>query len=262
MSHGSLIENSAIGTATEKPAGAATGRGVRGQRAISPWTWAILASVLLITSGGLRNWRDHRFAVLAKSNQDCPFPLNSLPRTLGTWTEAGTETQLDAQIARVAGSSEHVIRTYKDTESGTEVKVLILYGLARSVFGHTPEICYPSAGFQPASELVDRKIAIPNQNEPAIFRSAVYRKTSTGQTEESYYSFRHNGDWLPEMGDRWKLFRYVPGMFKIQVQRIVSAGAIRSSQSQPSPVEPFLAALVKVIEDKVKLAEGAESSRG
>jgi hypothetical protein len=215
--------------------------------ASSPWTWMVLACMLLGASGGVRAWQDHRFATVLNRVESAPFPLKNIPRALGDWrVQDGSEKRLDPEVAQVAGCSDSVIRTYHNSTTGVSVTVLILFGPAQAVFGHRPEVCYPSAGYRIVGEPLLREIA----NDPgraAMFRSEVFareREKRRGR-EEVYYSFRHGNLWSPDVERFWKDFRHHPSMFKIQVQRPVSEVELRDVGN---PTETLLALLVPEIE--------------
>jgi hypothetical protein len=213
------------------------------------WTWVMLICLLLGVSGGVRHWRDWKFQSLSKESENPPFPLKELPKTLGSWREIEeAEIQLDPQIARIAGSNDHVIRTYSDEKSGESVTVLVLYGLANIVFAHTPEVCYPAAGFRPVKEMREIDVPIPDSSDKAKFRSQVYGRLKIGGSiyEEAYYSFLYNGKWWTDPSNEWKSFRYHPGMFKVQVQHRVGSGGAKDS-----PVEELLGNIVKEIEQRL-----------
>jgi len=183
-----------------------------------------ITCVLLGISGGLRVWRDLQFRSLAQEKATCPFPLVDLPRDFKDWSAVeGSDDRLDPEIARIAGSSDHMIRTYRNKNTGEEVMALVLYGLANSVFGHTPEVCFPAVGYKQSRPSEDRQFSIPGSTASGLYRSAYFTKNIAGigafQEEEVCYTFLHNGDWLPALMNRWKLFRYHPSMFKVQLQR-------------------------------------------
>jgi Protein of unknown function (DUF3485) len=214
----------------------------------SPRIWVAIACALLGLSGGLRFWRDRQFQALAAVNKTCPFPLKDLPKVLGSWHMIDeSEAKLDPEIARTAGSSDHIIRTYRDDKSGEVVVVLVLYGLSSAVFAHIPEFCYPASGFQPDNTPTDHEFSIPGSPIPVRFRSARYTKELAGihQYEEVYYTFLHYGQWSPEVAGRWKLFRYYPSMFKVQLQRTVSE---LSDETRNSPTESLLGEIVQEID--------------
>ncbi len=191
---------------------------------VPPRTWFAITCVLLSISGGVRFWRDMQFQAISKEGATSPISLKELPKVFGAWNAVeGTDVELDPEIARIAGSSQHVIRTYRDSKSGEDVVVLVLYGLADGVFAHTPDKCYPSAGYQKliGLESKDRTIELPLAKKPLNFSTAYFGKQVAGMMNcvEVCWTFRHNGDWLPDVANRWKSFRYHPGMLKIQVQR-------------------------------------------
>ena len=146
--------------AENPPASRAQGRVVS-----SPWVWMTLACVLLGASGGVRAWQDHRFATVQDDVAVSPFPLKDLPQTLGDWrAQEGSDTSLDPEVARIAGSSDHVIRTYTNATTGQSLTVLILFGPAQFVYGHQPAVCYPAAGYRPVAETLTR--SVPNGSGP------------------------------------------------------------------------------------------------
>ena len=86
-------------------------------------------------------------------------PWPSCPGPLGTWQASeDSDVQLDPEVARIAGSSDHIVRTYLDEKTGEQASALVLYGLAAAVFGHTPDVCYPAAGYQLVKGPIDRSI--------------------------------------------------------------------------------------------------------
>jgi len=234
--------------------------------ASSPWRWTILACLLLGISGGVRAWRDHQFAQLSSRNKECPFPLSDIPKSLGDWHAIDdSESRLDPEIARIAGSSDHLIRSYADSKTGEKVTVLLLYGLAEGVFGHTPEVCYPATGHQAATRPKDLDIAVPGNPRPATFRSQIFfqpQGPAGGHYAEVFYSFRHANHWQPEMAGEWKKFRADPGMFKIQTTREVSAAAASPEGPEPKVSKSIVTELVKAIEQKIASATPPEGPRG
>lgn len=219
---------------------------VVGKAPISLWIWLAVTSVLLSVSGGIRFWRDQQFRTLARESATCPFPLSELPRTLGSWhAEDGLDSQLDPETLRIAGSSDHSIRVYKDSKTGETATLLLLYGAADSVFAHAPDVCYPSAGFQHVIPPIDRELTTSASPMPIAFRASYFTKKVAGLPLhlEVFCTFRHNGQWLPDVTSRWKMFRSHPAMFKIQIQRQTSG-----LTTEDSPIESLLRVTVEAIE--------------
>ena len=200
--------------------------------------------------GGIRYLRDWQFQSLNKESEKPPFPLKEFPKTLGDWHEVeGTEIALDPQIARIAGSSDHLVRTYVNSRNGEQVSVMILYGLAYLVWPHTPDACYPAAGFKSVPPSRDVDIDVPETPIKARFRELNFAKYQTGAGiyQQVYYSLRNAGEWGLNLENNWKSFRYNPGMFKVQVQRQVAA----VGKAENNSLEELLGKIVQEIEQRL-----------
>ena len=81
---------------------------------------------------------------------------------------------------------------------------------------------------------------MPGVKEPVRYRWAIYTKREGGvnRYEEAYFTFLHDGDWVPDAADRWKMFRYHPGLFKVQISHAVSS----LSENGEGPCESLLKA--------------------
>ena len=213
------------------------------QTSSSPWLWMTVACLLLGLSGGLRFWRDRQFASLASKSDHLPFHLSELPRTLGDW-EANPKDDgtLDDKVARIAGSSDYIMRTYLDKKTGDNLTALVIYGRSVLVHGHSPEICYPTAGYQLVKGPVDREISAPGVNGKVRYRWSIYLKRVGGVAsyQETYHVFYYNGEWLPDTTDQWKSFRYHPSMFRILLDHSISG----LSDSANRSVEDMLSGLI------------------
>jgi Protein of unknown function (DUF3485) len=228
----------------------------------SPRWWTLIACTILLCSAGIRQWRDLQFSGMAQESAACPFPLSEIPRNLGDWyaAEAGDE-QLDPEISRLAGSNDHIIRTYQNESKSETASILVLYGLAESVFGHTPDVCYRAAGYKPETMSFSgttSEFTEPGSAKPVRYRVDYFSKEVGGvkQKHEVFYTFLHAGEWQPEVASRWKMFRYHPGMFKIQIERQFTG----SPDSSPSLT--LLKELVEVIDGRVAAAKEQAAKNG
>jgi hypothetical protein len=210
----------------------------------------VVTCLLLGISGGIRYWRDWQFQALADAGAICPFPLSDLPKSLGSWQEVvGSQSQLDPEVAQIAGTPDNcnISREYVDEKSGDRVSTLVLYGLASKVFAHSPDVCYPSQGYRLVLGPEDRPISFPGLTRPVLCRVAIYAKKvgPVVRYEEAYYTFFHNGQWLPDLGSRWKSFRAHPSTFKIQLGRSVSRLVLGDSR-----VETLICELAQEIDKR------------
>ncbi len=215
------------------------------------WRWVALICMLLVISGAIRYWRDWRFQSLSRESEIPLFSLNEIPKELGSWqAEEGSEETLEPDIARIAGASDHLIRTYVDAKSGESAVVMIIYGLAYRVWPHVPDVCYPANGFKSVPPQEDIDIQIPGTANQARFRMQSFVKYKAGQRDyrEVYHSFRNAGEWGIDMAKNWKIFRYHPGMFKVQVQH---QGSSSGQKGENDSVDQLLGLIVREIERRV-----------
>jgi hypothetical protein len=219
-------------------------------------TWIILICAILGLSGGARYWREWRFQGLSKESEKPPFPLKEFPMQLGDgWSVLeGSETILEPEVRRLAGAKDYLIRTYTN-KNGETLDVMILYGLAQIVWPHTPSVCYPAAGYRLMTAPRDVDIPIPGSSATAQFREEDFARYKAGirTYQQVYHSFRHAGRWEVDISNKWKSFRFHPGIFKVQIQRRVET----MEKIDNRPMEEFVGVIVEEIERRLK-ANGLE----
>lgn len=215
----------------------------------------VVSCVLLGGSAAVRAWQDQRLGDLAMRDLDCPFPLGSLPRTLGNWRALpGGDQSLDPLTLQIAGGADHIIRTYYDELTGVSLMVLVIYGPADHIAPHTPEVCYPAFGFRLVTPPSDHRVA--GSEVPIAYRASVYQKgdgpgIGPARLEEVCWSLRGRDGWAPEVVEGRPLDRS-PAMFKVQVQRLIGEFERRDLAS---PSEDFLAQLLPEIDRTLARAE-------
>ena len=221
--------------------------------------WARLAVVaaILAGSGAARLWQGRRVEQVLEAGRVSPFPLATLPMTIGSWE--GREAALDPQVVRITGSTDLIARRYVDRRTGVGVDVIVLYGPTADMMGHVPEVCYPSAGYEAMPGVFDRPVALGEGPAAVPFRSLAYTKGEGGlaDSQEVYCSFRYGGRWTTDPASP-KAARRMPGMFKVQASRRISG---RERRDVDNPAESLLAALVGEIEARLARS-GPEAADG
>lgn len=204
-----------------------------------------LACALVLASGAARWWRARRVEAALALGRESPFPLDSLPMTLGDWV--GAKTDLDPEIVAGTGSSDLITRRFVNQTTGVALDVIVLYGPASDIFVHSPDWCYPRAGHSQYGDAKDRTIR--GLDGPVPFRSIAYSKGDPGHVgiQEVYYSWRYNGHW-DTVVNRPKELQRVPGMYKVQVARRILPDEARALDD---PCEAFLEELVPVLEARI-----------
>ena len=214
----------------------------------SPWARLAVVAAVLAASGGARAWQERRVERALEQGKSSPFPMADLPMTIGPWE--GKASTMDPRIVRSSGSTDLVTRRYVDRRTGVGLDVVVLYGPTSDMFIHTPELCYPAAGYEPLPDLFER--AIPLEGNPSAtvpFRSLAFTKGEGGlsDSQEVYYSLRYDGRWTTRTATP-RASKRSPGMVKVQVSRRISP---RERRDVDNPTEPFLAALVGQIEARM-----------
>ena len=160
-------------------------------RRASGWAKLAVVAAILAASGGARLWQERRVERALEVGRASPFPLADLPMTIGSWE--GREATMDPRIARITGSTDLTARRYVDRRTGVGLDVIVLYGPTADVMFHVPEVCYPSAGFEPLPGASERTIAVGGGAlGPVPFRSLAFAKGEGGlaDSQEVYYSLR------------------------------------------------------------------------
>lgn len=197
------------------------------------WLRVVLVCAVLVGSGGVRSWQAWKVDALLEKGKKSSFPLKELPLSLGSWQ--GEDASLDPQIARKAGASDAISRRYVHQTTGATVELIVLYGPAVELFFHTPEVCYPAAGYTQRDGPDQRLIGSGGVVAP--FRSLVFVKGQEAEADrvEVYYSWRYQGRWTPELGT-FKQFERIPGVYKIQLARALRSRSdvTRALRASPS----------------------------
>jgi hypothetical protein len=141
----------------------------------------IIAAVLLIV--GLTyievNMTDRLAGTNVSAEQRAAL-LEKVPSTVGDWH--GNDMPVDPNIRKTAGAIGAVQRTYHNVRTGENVDLWLIVGHAREVSYHTPDVCYPSQGFQArASENSVYPMVFPDQPKTDFLTNTFLLENVTGQ---------------------------------------------------------------------------------
>ena len=123
--------------------------------------------------------------------------LHEVPLKIGEW-EGKDIGESDERVKEISGAAGEFNRVYRNP-AGEEVRVMLMCARFRDIFYHSPDKCYPAAGFEmlnpPQQEVID----------DAVFFTTTFRKTdpATGTHDErGYWSWTSNGKWLAPTNER------------------------------------------------------------
>ena len=114
------------------------------------------------------------------------------PRDAGDW-RAVEDLQADPQELERAGAVGYVSRTYRNENGGPPVAAFVVCATPHKASGHTPDRCYPGAGFE-IGETEHREMIVLTDGRRAEAFSGTFRKS--GQTLRVFWTYGVNGSWV------------------------------------------------------------------
>lgn len=162
--------------------------------------------------------------------------LASVPMVIGDWTAIPYE--IPSRELAMAGSVGHLTRRYTNPSRGITLTVMLLSGLPGDLSTHTPDACYPGAGFAlgPAA-VFSRRYGSGSSERPAEFRTAVATRGGTNPSVlRIFWSWNDSNGWSAPEDQRWK-FASAPALCKLYVIREATGGVVAP---QNDPCNDFL----------------------
>src|SRR4051812_14378566 len=104
----------------------------------------LISTAIVLLGGSVRGVWTHRWA----SDPDLEMAstrLDRVPMTIGDWT--GQSVEYNEKDFSRAGIEGGLLRRYVNRRNGDAVTLLIVCGRPGPISVHTPEVCYPAAGY-------------------------------------------------------------------------------------------------------------------
>ena len=138
--------------------------------------------------------------------------LEKVPMTIGDW-EAEELPTSDREL-RASGAMGHVSRLYRNRVTGERVSLFLICGHMRDVAVHTPDRCYPAAGFKQLGDIAE--CSLKADGTTAEFRTTRFRREAAEgiQNQRVFWTWGHNDQWTaPEMPRA--TFRGIRALYKM-----------------------------------------------
>jgi hypothetical protein len=164
--------------------------------------------------------------------------LKNVPKEIGDWTGEDLPPE-DKRIMEIAGAVGSLSRIYRN-DRNEQVSMFIVCGRLDDVFFHSPDRCYPAAGFETSSEVVNQSIEAGT--DVAEFKTATFLKADPGgnQNLRIYWSFNGSGPWVAPDAYRWA-FAGQRALYKIYV---VTPSTGREISADQNPAVDFIRAAI------------------
>jgi Protein of unknown function (DUF3485) len=208
-------------------------------------TIRIFMAVLLIVGAGLvdgawtNRWRPSPELAAFTAN------LDSIPMVIGDWQ--GTAFELPPKERAMAGAVTCVGRKYSNPARGVSVTVLLLGGLPGDISNHTPDVCYPGAGYTlNAISPFDYRYA--SGQKRAGFRTALATRGGASPSVLGIlWGWNASKGWTAPEEPRWS-FASEPWLCKIYVIRETAGSAL---EPEDDPYTDFLAVFLSEVDRRV-----------
>jgi hypothetical protein len=147
----------------------------------------LIAVALLVGGRALEDrWKEKSGSVRVR--------LDTIAHDLGGWE--ARDYDLEGQQASWAQLSGYINREYVHPASGRRLAVLLVWGRPDPVSQHTPDQCYPSAGYAPVNEIAREAIDAEPPRPPAEFFTRDYAKGGPDPTRlRIYWAWNADGRW-------------------------------------------------------------------
>jgi hypothetical protein len=144
---------------------------------------ALVAGVTFVQGIWTERWKDK---TVSKDLDAAAKVLEAtFPKKFGAW-EMERVLEGDPKELERAGAVGHVSRLYRNSRTKARVSAFIVCARPHDASGHTPDRCYPGAGFEIGEAEHRQKVSLSDGREAEAF-TGTFRKT--GQTLRIFWTY-------------------------------------------------------------------------
>jgi EpsI family protein len=142
--------------------------------------------------------------------------IDSLPLTVGDWQ--GTPQPLDPLVIQRAEFAGYTMRRYENRRTGAVVNLLVACGRPGPVSVHSPQICFPGAGFQMSGDATRHTLDPQLGGTPVEYWKATFAHSDDTMPERVRIVWLWNGKgaWMAPNNPRWQ-FAGLPMLYKVYI---------------------------------------------
>jgi len=181
--------------------------------------------------------------VAADLKQKANLLETRFPKRFGAW-EFSQELPSDPKQLERAGAVGHISRLYLNKETGAKVSAFVVCATPHDASGHTPDRCYPGAGFEIAETEHRQSIPLADGRTAEKFTGTF---SKTGQTLRVFWTYGLDGRWIAPQIARIELAG-TTAVYKLYV--IIDETRLPGGQS-PLVCADFLSALLPAFDEAV-----------
>ena len=149
--------------------------------------------------------------------------FDSVPSVIGDWQ--GKDFEVAPRERAMAGAVACLSRRYSNPSRGISVSVLLLGGLPGNISVHTPDICYPGAGYTLNTPASFDYRAGPDKTLAGFRTALATRGGASPSMLRIFWSWNASKGWVAPDEPRWK-FASDPALCKLYVVRETGGAAV------------------------------------
>ncbi|HEV3237223.1 MAG TPA: exosortase-associated EpsI family protein [Gemmataceae bacterium] len=205
----------------------------------------VLVGLLLLLGTGLVHgiWTNRWLST--DEPQASAARLDSLPIDFGEWH--GTELSINPTALAIGEIVNYKQRQYVNHRTGAELTVLVVCGKPGPISVHTPEVCFPGAGYKMLGEPGTVALVLEEGRPSGEFKTARFQRLNSTETSEmeAFWAWTTDGRWQAPNYPRWTYGRY-PALYKVYIIRKISAKS-GPPEEELKQARDFMIELDKVI---------------
>lgn len=192
----------------------------------------------------------------------------AFPKNFGDWSYE-KELESDPKELERAGAVGHISRLYRSGKSKTPVSAFVVCATPHDASGHTPDRCYPGAGFEIAEAEHRETVKLPGGRVAEAF-TGTFRKQ--GQTLRVFWTYGVSSPdpeaaTAPTDADPPQLRWVAPGIARIalngevavyKLYAIIDQTKLTASQATFECTD-FLAQLLPALDEQIAADKGPEA---
>jgi len=155
--------------------------------------------------------------------------LALIPSVAGDWD--GHDLTMDSREFKQTEANGVLQRRYVHRRSGETVMMTLLCGRPGPICVHTPEVCFPGAGFE--EQGVGSKYSVPGENDAQFWVRRFQKQAAVSEQWRILYSWTSNGNWQAADSPRLA-FAGRPVLYKLYLMRRLSTA------KEPLDADPTL----------------------
>jgi hypothetical protein len=229
----------------------------------------LVAGVTVVQGTWTERWgRQHDVAGLERAAR---LLERAFPKNFGDWTYE-KELESDPKELERAGAVGHISRLYRSGKSKTPISAFVVCATPHDASGHTPDRCYPGAGFEIAEAEHRETIKLQDGRVAEAF-TGTFRKQ--GQTLRVFWTYGVSSpdpeaakNPAPDGAHPQQLRWIAPGIARIalngelavyKLYAIIDQTKLTASQSTFECTD-FMAQLLPALDEQLAADRGPEAS--